>query len=319
MPGRLLGIDFSGSADEWQASRRNSSVWIAFASADGPRLRIDDLKPVQKLPGVGAPFERLRALLAAEPDATAAIAAPFSLPRRYAASAALLWAEAASLAPPGRPFGSGADLVASLAPESRPNGLRLYRACEAAWRKRRLEVRSSLSCGPGQGAAAALACMTLLHLHAGPIWPFRPDGDGAMLVEAFPPAQLSAWGLSPTGHGGRKPQAASARLKILQALARDHGLRAADDVLRRSAESADALDAVICAYAAKAMAEGRHPRRLPAVARSEGWMVIDDPTQPAEPGPKRLEDARLVDPSAERRIRRLFASVRGAAEEGEAV
>ena len=319
MPGRLLGIDFSGSPDEWKGGRRNSSVWIASGSADGPRLCIDDLRPVQKLEGQGAPFERLIALLAAEPDATAAIAAPFSLPRRYAASAALLWAEAASLAPPGRPFGSGADLIATLAPDGGPNGLKLYRACEAGWRRKRLEVRSTLWSGPGQGAAAALACMTLLHRHRGPIWPFRPDGDGALLVEALPAAQLSAWGLDATGYTGSKPRAAAVRLKILQALAQDHGLRAADDVLRRCAESADALDAVICVYAARTMAEGRHPRRLPAVARSEGWMVIDDPAEPAAPTPSLPPGAPLVGPSAERRIRRLFASVREAAEEGEAI
>ena len=313
--GRLLGIDVSGSADEWKPGRRISTVWIAFARADGPRLVIEDLRPVQALEGAGAPFERLIALLA-EPGAVAAIGAPFSVPRARAPSATLLWTEAASLAGPGRPFGQGSELIAALAPSAGRNGLKAYRACETGWRKQGLDVRSSLWCGPGAGAGAAVACMTLLHRHKGPIWPFRSDGQGALLAEAYPPAQLTAWGLVAAGYSGRKPKAATARLKILEGLARRHGLRASDELLRLCAVSADALDAVICAYAAKAVAEGRHPRRLPAVARSEGWIVVDDPDQPDGPAPRPSSDAPLVGPSAERRVRRLFASVRGAGAAG---
>jgi hypothetical protein len=46
MGGRILGIDFSGSAEAWGPGRRNSNVWIASGEADGARLKIEDLRPV---------------------------------------------------------------------------------------------------------------------------------------------------------------------------------------------------------------------------------------------------------------------------------
>jgi hypothetical protein len=42
---------------------------------------------------------------------------------------------------------------------------------------------------------------------------------------------------------------------------------------------------VLCAYAAKTMADGRHPRQLPAAARSEGWIVVDETSSVAQAGP----------------------------------
>jgi len=317
--GRLLGIDFSGSADQWQPKRRKSNVWIASAEAEDGGLRLDDLRPVQALEGEGTPFERLVRLLG-ETRGVAAIDAPFSAPRSHSASAALLWTEAAELAEAGRPFGRGRDFVEALAPGAGPHGLKLYRACEQHWRegeggRAKLNVRSTLWCGPRGGAAFAVACMTLLRRHKGPVWPFRPDGEGAMLVEAYPAAQLATWGLKAVGYNGDKPAAEAARVRILESLVRDRGLRASDVHLRLCAGGADALDAVICAYAAKAMADGRHPRRLPAVARSEGWVVVDDPAQAAEPQvrPALREGEPLVSPTIERRVQRLLAAVEEAA------
>jgi predicted nuclease with RNAse H fold len=311
MGARVLGIDFSGSADQWRPGRRRSNVWIASGEGAGAELRLDDLRPVQALDGEGAPFERLVRLLA-HTDAVAAIDAPFSIPRSHAASAALLWVEVGELSREGRPFGRGGDFVAGVAPKAGPHGLKLYRACESAWRRKGLNVRSTLWCGPRGGAAFGVACMTLLRRHAGPIWPFRPDGEGALVVEAYPAAQLLTWGLRPVGYNGPTPKAKAARLAIIESLTRDHGLVASGEHLGVCEENADALDAVICAYAAKAMAEGRHPRRLPAVARSEGWAVVDDPAQAVETPPSLApgnETGPLVSLAVERRLRRLFASV----------
>jgi hypothetical protein len=161
--------------------------------------------------------------------------------------------------------------------------------------------------------------MTLLHRHAGPVWPFRPEGRGALLVEAYPAAQLLSWGLKPTGYNGPKPAASIARRAIVEALVRERGLSASDEHLAVMADRADALDAVICAYAAKVIEERRHPRRLPSVARSEGWVVVDEP--PRVVGPMAVaattsgavvEDAALVSQDAERRIRSLFDVIREA-------
>jgi len=307
MSDRLIGIDFSGSADQWKLGRRNSNVWIASGRAEGAALRIDDLRPVQALAGEDSPFDRLLALLAAT-EGFAAIDAPFSVPRDHAASAVMLWAEVARLPLGERPFGKGGDLVALLHPQAGPLGEKLYRACEAVWRERgRLNVRSTLWCGPRGGAAFAAAAMTLLHRHRGPVWPVRSAGEGAVLVEAYPAAQLLTWGLSPVGYNGPKHKAGEARALIVDALTRHHGLRASGELLDTCRANADALDAVLCAYAAKAISEGRHPRRLPAVARSEGWIMVDE-TQDAETA------APLLGAAAEHRVRRLFDAVREALE-----
>jgi len=305
---QVLGINVSGSADQWSAKKRNSNVWIAAGRVDDGRLLIDDLAPVQALVGDAEPFNRLVELLT-DLDGFAAIAAPFSAPRAYAASVPVLWAQASGLPHTGRPFGRGADLVDLLAPDAGRHGAKVYRACEALWRQRGLNTPSTLWSGPGGGAGAAVACMTLLLMRGGPVWPLRPGGAGAVLVEAYPAAQLFTWGLAPSGYSGAKPKPAAARAQILAALVADHGLVVSEALAALCQGNADALDAVLCAYAAKTMADGRHPRQLPAVARSEGWIVVDESPSASGRGP-------LLAATAEHRVLRqldaLFEAVGGA-------
>ena len=90
---------------------------------------------------------------------------------------------------------------------------------------------------------------------------------------------------------------------------RRHHLAGSFNVFEACIESADALDAVICAYAAKALAEGRHPRRLPSVARTEGWVVIDEPTEAMPAADRRAEERPsegLVDGATQQIVQRLF-------------
>jgi hypothetical protein len=304
---QVLGIDFSGSADQWDAKKRNSNVWIAAGQADEARLLIDDLAPVQALLGDAEPFNRLVEVLT-DIDGFAAINAPFSGPRAYAASVPVLWAQASGLPHEGRPFGRGVDLVELLSPGVGRHGLKVYRACEALWRQRGLNAPSTLWSGPGGGAGAAVACMTLLLVRGGPVWPLRPGGEGAVLVEAYPAAQLFTWGLEAGGYSGAKPKAVAARARILAALVADHGLVVSDDQAALCGESADALDAVLCAYAAKTMADGRHPRQLPAAARSEGWIVVDESPSASGRGP-------LLAATAEHRVLRQFDALMEAMDE----
>jgi hypothetical protein len=293
---QVLGINFSGSAEQWEARKRNSNVWIAAGRADDARLLIDDLAPVQALLGDAEPFNRLAEALS-DIDGFAAIAAPFSAPREYAASVPVLWAQASGLPHEGRPFGRGADLVELLSPGAGRHGLKVYRACETLWRQRGLNTPCALWSGPGGGASAAVACMTLLLVRGGPVWPLRPGGEGAVLVEACPSAQLFTWGLQPGGYSGAKGKAAAARARILTALVADHGLVVSEPQAALCRDNANALDAVVSAYAAKTMADGRHPRQLPAAARSEGWIVVDE--SPSARGP-------LLAATAEHRVHRQF-------------
>jgi predicted nuclease with RNAse H fold len=304
---QVLGIDFSGSADQWSAKRRNSNVWIASGRAEDGRLLIDDLAPVQALIGDAEPFNRLIELLT-DLDGVVAIDAPFSAPREYAASVPVLWAQASGLPHEGRPFGRGTDLVQLLAPGVGRHGVKVYRACEALWRRRGLNAPSILWLGPGGGGGAAVACMTLLLMRGGPVWPLRPGGEGAVLVEALPGAQLLTWGLETAGYNGPKPKAAAARTRILTALVDEHELVISDDHAALCQGNAHALDAVLCAYAAKAIAEGRHPRQLPVAARSEGWIVVDESPSASGRGP-------LLAATAEHKVQRqldaLMAAVGG--------
>jgi predicted nuclease with RNAse H fold len=311
----VFGIDFSGDVAQWKQGRRNSNIWIASGEADGPRLRIHDLRPVQALEGDGTPFDRLVAFLSVA-EGFAGIDAPFSVPKAHAANAAILWAEVAALRMGERPFGLGRDLVGLLTPDAGPNGAKEYRACEDAWVKQGLNVRSTLWNGPRGGAAFAVACMTLLNRHKGPVWPLRNWGEGALLVEAYPAAQLKTWGLSPNGYNGAAAKSKVARLKIIQALVADHGLRSSHDLVDLCAESADALDAVLCAYAAKAMAEGRHPRKLPTSARREGWVVVDDGAPPA--AAQADWSSRLIGAAAEGKVRGAFDAIHEALAGGDA-
>lgn len=314
---RVIGIDFSGSAEQWKPRRKASNVWLAFGVIDDGRLRIEDLKPVQALEGDGSPFERLTMLLSAT-DAVVGIDAPFSVPKAYVSDAETLWAAVAAMPAEGRPFGKAQDLLGFLTPDAGKHGSKIYRVSEETWRRRGLNVRSTLWNGPRPGAPFAVACMTLLHHHAGPVWPFRPGGRGALLLEAYPAAQLKVWGLDPHGYNGAGAAARGARVWIVASLAKDHDLRASDAVFQTCIENADALDAVLCAYAAKALAEGRHPRRLPSSARAEGWVVVDEDLPPAgrpapapaadvaEPQLPPADEDRLVAPATEQLLQSLF-------------
>ena len=121
-----------------------------------------------------------------------------------------------------------------------------------------VNVRSTMWAGPRGGAPFAVACMTLLARHNGPIWPIRMNGRrGCVLVEAFPAAQLRQWGRPHSGYNGPDGPATSRRTSILTWLQQERGLRLNSEHRQACLSSADALDAVICIYAAAAVATDR--------------------------------------------------------------
>src|SRR5262249_36494076 len=126
---RLVGVEISGDAEQWRADREHSSVWVADAEIAGPELRLLDLRPAPALEGGGAPYDRLARLLGAA-DGVAALSGPFALPRAHAASALLLWSDAARLRKGARPFGQARDLLDQYAGSGEETH---WRACEALW------------------------------------------------------------------------------------------------------------------------------------------------------------------------------------------
>ncbi len=113
------------------------------------------------------------------------------------------------------------------------------------------------------------ACLTLLGRVNRPVWPFEP-ASRAKLMEAFPAAQLRQWDLPHQGYG--KPvEGAATRRAIVDRLAKRIALGPFEKLVL---ESADALDAVLCAYAAKAGTTGALRADPSPISRVEGWIAV---------------------------------------------
>jgi hypothetical protein len=265
-----LGIDFSGNHAMWRNGCRTSNVWIAQGENAGSNVRIVDLRPVQELPGDGQPFQRLGRLLATG-EGFAAIDAPFSVPARWGNDPNSIWRQVDAVHYEDRPFAKGQDLIRLLG-LGHNLGTHEWRATEQMWRDRKLNVRSVVWNGPRGGAAFGVACMTMLARHRGAVWPFRSRGRGRVLAEAFPAAQLCQWGLPATGYNGTDLVHRERRAAILRSLIEGHGLVIADKWRGHCLDSADALDAVLCVFAAVAVRQDAViPCRGPA---SEGAIAV---------------------------------------------
>ncbi len=274
---RWLGIDFSGNHLMWRQGCTTSNVWIADLRRRQGGLHLDDLRRVQQLPGAGSPFARLAALLRSGDYLAAGIDAPFSVPSAFVPAAghlALLGVVGAA-SPPGRPFPSGDAFVRLVAgrpaPLTPPKPLRVV---EDSWVRRGVPTRSTLWVNPRGGAPMTSACMTLLHLAQRTIWPWQ-TAAGGLLVEAFPAAQLRSWALPYDQYNQSTDATAVAnRARIVQSLTSRVNLgrwRAT------SLASADALDAVLCAFAALGVtgATSTSTTNAPGPsAATEGWIAI---------------------------------------------
>lgn len=280
---RFLGIDFSGSAEAWRPRRKTPTVWIATLDAN----RLTDLRPVQALATDRPPFDALVDLLAAGDYRAAGIDAPLCLPARHMPRGGhpRLLAGVLALGPAAdRPFPLAADLVAMAAHTAPLITAKPTRTTEDDWRARGVNVRSTLWCGPRGGAAFTAASLTLIARARRPIWPWK-DGAG-MLVEAFPAAQLRAWGLPHTNYGPpSKPEhntpaelaaRRQRRADILAAVNRRTGVKVSRSDLETMTQTTDALDAFLAAFGAKAAATGALHLPLPAPWKQEGAIAVHE-------------------------------------------
>ena len=247
---RYLGIDFSGGAGPWKVKCKKPTVWIATVQQANAYI-LSDLRPVQELEGSGEPFERLVNFLKLGNFAAAAIDAPFALPARHMPNVSYLqFLKEIRVLPHGldRPFPRGATLVTLGELAAAKTSSKPYRATEKHWIDRGVNTRSTMWNGPRGGAPFTAACLSLLSRIERPIWPWHPASTG-MLVEAFPSAQLRFWGLPHQGYTGN--QGTTIRQKIIEFISSIVKL----DVSSRNEmlNSPDALDAVICCFAATAV------------------------------------------------------------------
>jgi hypothetical protein len=252
-----LGIDFSGNHLMWHPNRR-SNVYIAEVSIKNGRPVLDTLRTVQELPGQEEPFQRLVTLLKARDFTAAAIDAPFSVPYKYLPSGGYqaLLEQVAGIERRNRPFPTAQDFVYRMLAGRTMLTKKPLRETESAWKKQRINVRSTLWAGPRGGAAMTAACLTLLYDSQCPIWPWHQASECGLLVEAFPAAQLCHWGMEFEGYNGDRPEAHLKRTTLVTSVS--EFIDIPDGSFRKKLEqSADALDAVLCAFAALGVSTDR--------------------------------------------------------------
>ncbi|MYB29115.1 MAG: DUF429 domain-containing protein [Acidimicrobiaceae bacterium] len=266
----FYGIDFSGNHRMWTSGCRRSNVWIATAQERSGDLSLVDLRPVQQLRGRGHPFDRLVALLANDDYCAVGIDAPFSLPERHMPEGGWpgLLRDIAALPKDGRPFPRGEELVAYAERNVCLAEPKPLRRTEKLWRGRGLNVRSTLWDGARGGAAFTIACLTLLERVRAPTWPW--SNDDRLLVEAFPACQLLEWGLEHRGYASSypSPEREDIVIRVSERIEIPDGLR------EQCHCSPDALDAVLCLFAAKAAFEGLAAVGDEAAAEGEGWIAV---------------------------------------------
>ena len=268
---RVHGIDFSGNVRMWTPGCGHSNVWIATAELRANRPQLTALRQVQHLPGTSHPFDRLVTLLAAEDYRAAAIDAPFALPARHmpVGGFPIMLRDVACFEKEHRPFAKGKRLVEygeSIAPLEK---LKPLRKTEQVWCDRGVNVRSTLWNKPRGGAPFTAASLTLLCKAGRPVWPWVRSRPG-LLVEAFPAAQLRQWKLPHQRYDG--PNRCAARSRILEAIA--SRIQIPRPWYSACEESADALDSVLCVFAAIAVANSLAPIEDSAAAEHEGWIAV---------------------------------------------
>lgn len=268
----FIGIDFSGSDAKWKPSVSDPTVWVACIR-EGVPPKVEWLQPVQELSGGKQPFQWLAGFLGEREFIGAGIDAPFSIPVANVPVGG--WPELVDLADRlpfvGRTFPKADVFLAEVAGGVQVKRLR---RTEALWSDRKINVRSTLWWKARGGAPFTVACLKLIAA-AGrpPCWPWD-DAQSGFLVEAFPAAQLRRWELPWQKYNGRDGEAV--RHEIVDRLADRVDFGPCMGVARRSA---DALDAILAAFAAMAVRDGRIVDPIDAsdrVVRREGWIAVYD-------------------------------------------
>ena len=271
MVASVHGIDFSGNEVMWRPGCGRSNVWIATAELRADLLELVALRRVQDLPGTSHPFDRLVAFLAGDNYLAAAIDAPFALPFRHmpVGGFPVLLRDVARFETGCHPFAKGEVLVEygkAIASLEKPKPMR---KTEQVWSAKGINIRSTLWNGPRGGAPFTVASLTLLYKAGRPVWPWGCSGPG-LLVESFPAGQLHQWNLPYQGYA--KPDSRATRSTILEAIA--PRIQIPDPLYSDCQENADALDSVLCLFAAIAAADNMAPIEDPAAAEHEGWIAV---------------------------------------------
>ena len=117
-----------------------------------------------------------------------------------------------------------------------------------------------------------VACLKLIAQTACLVWPWAND-QKSLLVEAFPAAQLKQWGYPYNGYNGNSTEANINRQEIIRRLV--DRVQIDNNFKKLILNNADALDSVICAFAAIAASQGPIASEPDwVVAKAEGWIAV---------------------------------------------
>src|SRR5579864_392251 len=273
IPLRSIGIDFSGNFQMWSSGCGKSNMWIAETEFSLSQLKLVNLRRVQQLEGEGNAFTRLVQYLREADFEVAAIDAPFSIPAEFLPlrrHRRLLELVAHIKTNGARPFPPAKDFVDRVLEGITTMTKKPLRRTEEYWRQRRVNVRSTLWAGARGGAAMTAACLKLLFEADAPMWPWKRSGP-RLLVETFPAAQLCHWGLPHEAYNRNTEKETAVRRILVGSL----GARIALGNFRGMLEdSADALDAVVCAFTANAVATGHAMSYAEDSLETEGLIAV---------------------------------------------
>lgn len=258
----------------WRAGCGRSNVWIAEVESGAALPTLVSLRRVQELEGDGAPFEGFVRYLRETDFAVAAIDAPFSVPADYlpdGGHAQLLKLIGEAECSDGRPFPSAQEFVARVLNGRTLATKKPLRRTELHWQHLGVSVRSTLWAGPRPGAAMTAACLKLLYEVGRPLWPWT-QGVRGLIAEAFPAAQLRCWNLPHQGYSRRREADAATRCAIVAAISDRIDLGGFRPMLE---QFADALDAVICAFGAIGVANGKTLLHATEKIKSEGVIAVN--------------------------------------------
>jgi hypothetical protein len=279
-----VGIDFSGSNPSWSPRTSRSNVWICILrETRRNQFRLIQLDRLQDFfpSGPLLPVQSLANFLEAGSFTCAAIDAPFSLPAVAMPKQGfleLLKEVRALKIEEGRWIPRGHQLIEIAQrriPSLEDRGSKRYpRLVE----KEFSASRTPLWGGPRPGAPFTVACLWLLaNANVRHLWGGEKDASKARVVEAYPAGQLAHWRWPSKNYDGMKGDAPQARKSIVQKLKCSWSIEISDQAQFALEASADALDSLICAFAARAASMGI-AEKLPAIPQNtEGWISIHPP------------------------------------------
>ena len=279
-----VGIDFSGSNSSWSPRTSRSNIWICvLREAQHNKFQVTKLDRVQGFFSSRSLslIQSLANYLNAGSFTCAAIDAPFSLPAAAMPKGGFLELleevralkiDADRWVPRGHQL---IEIAKRRIPDLEDRGSKSYpRIVE----KEFSASRTPLWGGARPGAPFTVACLWLLaSANITHLWGGEKHASSVRVVEAYPAGQLAHWGWPSKGYDGDENNAPQIRKSIIRMLKCCWSTEIDDRSHNALETSADALDSLICAFAARAATLGI-AEKLPAIPQErEGWISIHPP------------------------------------------